>query len=464
MIGVNNKNLHSNLLIFKFKNYTMNYPDNIKPVIKFSQNTGEYQSLENLNTLNQCEYKNVFILGLGTTEEFNSVKFSKCLGYALLKLKCHIDTLDIFDSFSEDFGYTLGETIKLSLYKYMGIRNEAKKIKLQDINVISHFKNSINKGLTVGENINFARDLINMPSNRISPKYIVQQAENIAKEENLDIDIMDKYRLEQLGMNCIIDVGKGSINNPSLIVMQYFGNPNSKEIISLIGKGITFDSGGLCLKSKKGMQDMITDMAGAASILAVMKTVAKLKPDKNILALIPTAENLPSESCYKPGDVVVSYSGKTVEVTNTDAEGRLILCDAISYAIELGSTAIIDVATLTGSCANFLGNINIGLFSNSNELSSRLIDCGKSVGENIWRLPDNEEYLDELKTDAADIKNSGTSCGAIVAGMFLQSFCDDVDFAHLDIAGCAYNYKACPPYDKGANAIPAKTLIEFIMR
>lgn len=464
MISVSDNETYSNLLIFKFKNFTMEYPDSIKSILEFSQNTGEDKELESINTLGKSTYKNIFILGLGTTEEFNSVKLFKTLGHAILKLKNSLAELDILPTFPEEFSYTIGESIEISLYKYNGIKKTEKKVKLQNINIISKHKDSINKGLMIGQSINFSRHLVNMPSNYITPKYIAQQAENIAKNENLDIEILDKYMLEQLGMNCICNVSKGSVLNPRLIVMQYFGKPKDKKILSLIGKGVTFDSGGISLKPSKDMGSMISDMAGASSVLAVMKCISKLKPKKNVIALIPVVENMPSGCAYKPGDVLVTYSGKTVEIVNTDAEGRLILCDAISYAKELGSTTIIDVATLTGSCANFLGDINIGLFSNSTKLASDIIDSGKNVGENFWRLPNNEEYMNELKSEAADIKNSSSKCGAILGGMFLESFCKDVNFAHLDIAGCAYSSKSSAPYDSGSNALPARSLIEYIMK
>ncbi len=280
MISVSDNETYSNLLIFKFKNFTMEYPDSIKSILEFSQNTGEDKELESINTLGKSTYKNIFILGLGTTEEFNSVKLFKTLGHAILKLKNSLAELDILPTFPEEFSYTIGESIEISLYKYNGIKKTEKKVKLQNINIISKHKDSINKGLMIGQSINFSRHLVNMPSNYITPKYIAQQAENIAKNENLDIEILDKYMLEQLGMNCICNVSKGSVLNPRLIVMQYFGKPKDKKILSLIGKGVTFDSGGISLKPSKDMGSMISDMAGASSVLAVMKCISKLKPKK----------------------------------------------------------------------------------------------------------------------------------------------------------------------------------------
>jgi len=463
MIGVNDNKMYSNLLVFKFKNYELEYPDSIKEILSFSTNLGEFKELETINTLGKTEYKKIYIVGLGTTEEFNSVKLFKALGNAIRSIKDTVSDLDILDNLNEDFGYTIVQSLYLSQYKYNGIKQEEKKVKLQHINLISNYKESISKGLIIGNSINFARDLANMPSNHVTPKYLANQCENIAKEDNLDIKILDKYTLEQLGMGGILSVSKGSIRSPRLIVMQYFGNPDDKNITALIGKGVTFDSGGISLKPSKGMEKMISDMEGAAAVIAVTKAIGKLKPKKNIITLIPTVENMPSGTAYKPGDVITSYSGKTIEVISTDAEGRLILCDSITYAKELGATTIIDVATLTGACANFLGGINIGLSSNSDELSEQLINIGSSVGENFWRLPNNPEYIEQLKTNNADIKNTGNNSGAIVAGLFLQSFAEDTAFAHLDIAGSSGFTSPTEAYDVGANGYPARTLIEYLL-
>lgn len=251
MIGVNDNKMYSNLLIFKFKNFVLNYPHSVNDVVEFSTNSGNYKEIESINTLGKSDYKRVIILGLGLTEEFNSVRLFKALGNSIRTLKNSLEDLDILDNFDEDFGNVIGQTIQLSLYKYGGIRKTADKIKLQEINIISPYRESISKGLIIGNSINFAREISNMPSNYVTPKYIAQQAEEIAKEEKLDIQIIDKYMLEQMGMNSVLYVGKGSIHSPRLIVLQYFGDSESSEIISLIGKGVTFDSGGISIKPSK---------------------------------------------------------------------------------------------------------------------------------------------------------------------------------------------------------------------
>jgi len=303
-----------------------------------------------------------------------------------------------------------------------------------------------------------------MPSNIVTPKYLVTTSQSIAKKHNLDIEIIDKFKLEQMGMGGILSVAKGSTNDPSLIVMQYLGDKDSKDIFAIVGKGVTFDAGGITLKPGKGMEKMIYDMVGGSIAIGLMDAIGKIKPKKNIMALIPVVENMPSSKAFKPGDVITTYSGKTVEIISTDAEGRMVLCDAITYAKELGANFIIDIATLTGSCANFLGDTNLGLFTNSNELAFTLTKSGREVDEYLWRFPSNEEYLDQLKTANADIKNSGTNCGAIVASKFLEYFAEDVSFAHLDIAGFMYNTKTTGAYDKGATCIPFRTLLNFLTK
>lgn len=464
VVHVNGTKNFDNVLIFKFENFSLSYPNEILEFLNFSNNKGTFKEIESINTLGKCSYRNIIVVGLGTTEEFNNIKLSKALGFAIKSFKNNLDQIDILDNLNEDYGFDIGETIKLSLYKFHGIKQAQEKTTLSEINILTNFAASVNKGLTIGENVNMAREMINLPSNYITPKYMAQQAQIIANNCQLDIEIIDKYMLEQLGMESILYVSKGSTNNPRLIVIQYFGDTNSKEITALIGKGVTFDSGGISLKNKSSMENMVTDMAGAASVLSIIKTIGEFKPKKNIIALIPTVENMPSGSAYKPGDVITTYSGKTVQVISTDAEGRLILCDAITYAKELGATTIIDIATLTGSCANFLGSLYAGILSNCETLSNEIIGCGQEVGEGFWKLPNDPEYMELLKTPSADIKNSSTVCGAIAAGMFLQSFADDTNFAHIDIAGCASYKKATDIYEPGANGMPARTLIHYLLK
>ncbi|WP_051986292.1 leucyl aminopeptidase family protein [Clostridium amazonitimonense] len=462
MIEISKGKKYSNLLLFKFENYELDYPTNIKDVLKFSRNSGAYNDIECINTLGQCTYEYIYILGLGSTEEYNDSKLFNSLGDFILKEKDKIEELDILDNFNEDIGYTLGETVALSLYRYKGIKQKTEDVKLSKINFISSFDQSINKGYETGCSINLSRELVNMPSNVVTPKFFVNKAEDIAKNRDLDIEILDKFKLEGMGMGGILSVAKGSIEDPNLIIMQYLGDADSKDIFAVIGKGVTFDSGGITLKPGKGMEKMTGDMTGAAIVLGLMDAIGKVKPKKNIMILIPLVENMPSGKSYKPGDVITTYSGKTVEIISTDAEGRVILSDAISYARELGANYIIDVATLTGSSANFLGDINVGLFTNSNELAFMLTKSGREVGEYLWRFPNNDEYLEQLKTPNADLKNSGSSCGAIVASKFLESFAEDTAFAHLDIAGFILNAVPKGAYDKGASCVPFRTLFNFL--
>ncbi len=463
MITVNKSSQYSNLLIFKFSNYELKLPEDLVEVFSFSSHNGEYKETEVLNTLGKHKYKKIVVLGLGSTEEFNSVRLFKALGSAVRNLKSTFEELDILDNLEEDFGYTLGESIALSLYKYKGIKaSQQDSIKLKNINFISSQEPSIMLGYNIAECINHGRELVNMPSNYATPKYIAKYCEGLAAIDCLDVKIHNGYSLEQMGMGGMLSVAKGSCLEPYLAMIQYTGDEASKEITALVGKGVTFDSGGITLKPGKGMENMISDMAGAASVISVMEALAFLKPKKNVLALIPLVENMPSGNAYKPGDVITTYSGKTIQIISTDAEGRMILCDAISYAKELGASSIIDVATLTGASANFFGGVNIAVSSNSEALTQKVVESGKAVGENFWALPNNAEYKEQLITMSADMKNTGNNSGAIVAGLFLQAFAEDVAFAHLDIAGCSGVSSPTDTYEMGAMGTPARSLLQLL--
>jgi leucyl aminopeptidase len=267
-------------------------------------------------------------------------------------------------------------------------------------------------------------------------------------------------------MGALMSVAKGSDQPPHFVALEYKGAPGSKEKIALIGKGITFDSGGISLKPSKNMDEMKSDMAGAAAVLGTMSLLADLKPKKNVLGLIPLTENMPSGHATKPGDVVTSLSGYTVEVTNTDAEGRMILADAITYAKKHGATKIIDVATLTGGCITALGDAATGIMGNDQALLDEIIKTGNACGQRMWQLPLYDEYKKALKSKVADLKNtSGTGKASPSSGAaFLSKFVGDVPWAHLDIAGTAFLEKGRGYLPEGATGVPVRTLIEFLNR
>lgn len=324
------------------------------------------------------------------------------------------------------------------------------------------------RGLIIGESINFTRDLANEPGAYMTPTIMAERARAIAKEFGLSFDVLDQKQMEKLGMGSLLGVARGSDEPPKLIVMKYQpSRTRSKkgELLALVGKGITFDSGGISLKPGENMELMKYDMTGAATVMGTMRAVAQLKPSVPVLGVAPCSENLPSGKATKPGDVLKAMTGKTIEVINTDAEGRLVLADAIAYAKKLGATRIIDMATLTGAVSIALGDVNTAILGTDQNLIDQVIEAGKEVGEKFWQLPLDNEYTKQIKSDIADIKNvGGKKAGTITAAAFLKEFAEDTPWAHLDIAGTAWGDPATPYRAKGPTGVAVRTLVEFIER
>ncbi len=356
-----------------------------------------------------------------------------------------------------------------SFSKYRSLKNEEKDKKLTKITVITPYPEEAEKTFKPWENlakgIYTARDLISEPANALYPETFAKKAEKTAPE-GLEIKVLDKNAMAKEGMNMLLGVAKGSEKEPRLLVCKWLGNPKKKNIaLAIIGKGVCFDSGGISLKPGNGMEMMKYDMAGAAAALGLMQVLALNKVKANIVAVMPLVENMPSGSAQRPGDIVVSMSGKTVEVINTDAEGRLILGDAITYAQkEFKPETVIDMATLTGAIRIALGAEYAGLFSNDDELANKLIKAGRKSGEKVWDLPMDTEYAELIKSDIADIKNiSDGGPGSITAAKFLEAFVEEkTKWAHLDIAAMAWENKGRETTPKGAVGFGIKLLNQFI--
>src|SRR5437667_821449 len=330
-------------------------------------------------------------------------------------------------------------------------------------------KRGAERGRIVGESVNFTRDLANEPGIFMTPTILAERAKEVAKEFGLSIDVLDQKRMEKLGMGSLLGVSRGSDEPPKLIVLKYqprkIDKPHKDELLALVGKGITFDSGGISLKPGENMELMKYDMTGAATVIGTMQPIAQLKPAIPVLGIAPCSENLPSGKATKPGDVLRAMTGKTIEVINTDAEGRLVLADAIAYAKKLGATRIIDMATLTGAVSIALGDVNTGILGTDQALIDGVIDAGKGVGEKFWQLPLDKEYSAQIKSDIADIKNvGGRKAGTITAAAFLKEFADGVYWAHLDIAATAWGDDAKPHRAKGPSGIGLRPLLEFVER
>ncbi len=305
-----------------------------------------------------------------------------------------------------------------------------------------------------------ARELANRPGNHCTPSVLATEAKRLGREQGLKVEVLDRKAIEKLGMGSFLAVAQGSDEPPRLIVMHYQGAGKKQAPTVLVGKGVTFDSGGISLKPGEGMDEMKFDMGGAASVFGTMRAVAQLKAKVNLIGVVVATENMPSGKAVKPGDVVTSMSGQTIEILNTDAEGRLILCDALTYAERFKPAAIIDIATLTGACVIALGGVRSGLFSADDELAKALQDAGDAALDPCWRMPVDEEYDDALKSNFADVANiGGRPAGSITAAMFLKRFTKGQRWAHLDIAGTAWKSGAA----KGATGRPVGLLTHFVL-
>jgi leucyl aminopeptidase len=328
---------------------------------------------------------------------------------------------------------------------------------------LKSLEGALAEGVNIGESQNFARDLVNEPGNRMTPTNMAERAEKMCKEVGLKCEIYGPEKIREMKMGAFWSVSQGSDEEPRLIVMRYepAGAPE-KPVLGLVGKGITFDAGGISIKPADGMEKMKYDMAGGAGMIGAMRAIALLKPNVRVIGIVCASENMPSGKAQKPGDVQIAMSGKSIEIINTDAEGRLVLADGLHYARQLGATHLIDAATLTGACVVALGYTNAGVFCNDEEYFEQFAQAIKRSGEKMWRLPVDAEYDELIKSDIADIKNTGGRWGgAITAAMFLKHFVEDTPWIHLDIAGTAWIEDSRPYIAKGPSGIPVRTLVEF---
>jgi leucyl aminopeptidase len=331
-----------------------------------------------------------------------------------------------------------------------------------DSDDVAALKRGVASGEAIAKGTIFARDLTNAPSNEIFPESLAAQAKSL-QPLGVQVRALTKAQIEKLGMGGLLGVNQGSLRPPFFIIMEYNGGAKGGAPVVLVGKGITFDSGGISLKPGAGMADMKMDMGGAAAVIGTMRAVAELKLKLNVVGLVPTTENMPSGTAYKPGDVLRFMNGKTAEIDNTDAEGRLVLADALTYADRYKPQAVIDLATLTGACVIALGNVASGAMGNSKELLSRLAAAGERSYDRVVELPLWEEYEELIKSDIADVKNTGgRSAGTITAALFLQHFIGSYPWAHIDIAGTAMIPKGSGYLNKGGTGAGVRLLVELL--
>ena len=334
---------------------------------------------------------------------------------------------------------------------------------LPDVTVQSLAKVS-QRAEIIADSQNLTRSLVNQPANILNPAALAAAAKCVAQEVNLEFEALDQAAMKQLGMGALLGVAQGSLNEPFLILMKYRPAVSTgTSHLALVGKGVTFDTGGLSIKPADGMEKMRYDMGGAAAVIGAMRAIGQLKPSVQVTAYIPTVENMINGNAQRPGDIVTSLSGKTIEVLNTDAEGRLILADAITYAIRNGATHIVDAATLTGAIGVALGHHNVGAFTNNQDFLDRVLNAAKQAGEKMWQLPMDDEYKDYLKSAFADLPNiGGRYAGAITAAWFLREFAEPTPWVHLDIAATVSLDDAKPWLSKGPTGVGVRTLVQLV--
>lgn len=324
-------------------------------------------------------------------------------------------------------------------------------------------RKGVERGQILGDAVNFARRLAITPANDMTPTVLADEATKAAKDTGLDVEILDEARCRELGMGSFLSVAQGSAQPPKFIVMTYKGDPGSKELLALVGKGITFDTGGISIKPAERMEEMKYDMSGGAGVIAAMSAVGRLKPKLNVVGIVPATENMPGGKATKPGDIFTAMNGKTIEVINTDAEGRLILADALCYANKLGATKIVDTATLTGACVIALGHAASAAVSNNDEFAQQFLNAAKPTGERYWQMPLYEDYSAQMKSDIADLKNTGgRPAGTLTASAFLKAFVDETPWIHLDIAGTAYLDGESAWQAKGPTGTPVRAFVSLV--
>jgi leucyl aminopeptidase len=439
---------------------------------------GEVNIVHTLGKPRQVGAGIVAIAGLGKRQDFNVDKIRGLAGEfcrALRKLNCHkIATIlhgaGIGNIELEASAEAIAEGALLGLYSFIKYKKpefediEEMLIVVREKGQVPILEPAIGKGKVVASATNLARDMVNEPANNMTPSQMAEAAKEIASKYNLELEVFDREDMETMGMGALLGVAKGSNQPPKLITLSYKGDERSEKALGFLGKGITFDSGGISIKPSEGMAEMKDDMAGAAAVMTALGAIAQLKPKINITAIIPATENLPSGNALKPGDVLKAMNDKTIEVISTDAEGRLILADALSYAQRLGLSPLIDLATLTGACRVALGTLYSGLFGNNQDLVDKVLRAAERTGERMWQMPMPEEYKEQNKSEIANVKNTGNRYGgAITAALFLAEFVDDAPWVHIDIAGTASSNKESGYIVKGATGVGVRTLVELAL-
>lgn len=430
-----------------------------------------------LHNIPDISSKRVMLVGLGKEKEFNDKAYRQAVSAAF---KALLQTGAADASFfltdiplkQRDITWKVIQTVILateSIYRFDRLKSKPEKVQspLGEITLIVRDQASLlagekalQQGLAIARGMNVAKDLGNLAPNICTPTYLAEQATDMAKHYKLKVSVLGQKEMEKLKMGAFLAVARGSHQPAKLIVLEYRGLPKMEKPIVLVGKGVTFDTGGISLKPSAEMDEMKFDMSGAASVLGTLTAVAEMKLPLNIVGIIPATENMPGGNATKPGDVVTSMAGQTIEILNTDAEGRLILCDALTYAERYKPDAVIDIATLTGACVIALGHVASGLMGNNEQLTKELLQASELAADRAWQLPMWDDYQELLKSNFADMANiGGRSAGTITAACFLSRFSEKYPWVHLDIAGTAWKSGK----EKGATGRPVPLLTQFLI-
>jgi len=450
----------------------------IAQLIKQGEIKGKLNEITIIHSLGKLPADRVVVAGLGKQEELTLDKVRGVAAEACRRLRQTdgntVATTALGAGIAgitpEAAAQAVTEGALLGLYTFRKhITKEAEYDEIKQLSIVTSqqaelpaLEQGYDKGRVLAEATNLARDMVNEPGNHMTPGQMADMAKGLAKTYGLEISILEREQMQESGMGGLLGVTQGSQQPPKFIILRYQGSDSTDIDLSLVGKGITFDSGGISIKPSEKMGEMKGDMAGGAAVMAAVSAIAQLKPKINVMAIIPAVENMPSGNALKPGDIITATNGKTIEIISTDAEGRLILADALGYANKLGTRLMVDVATLTGSCRIALGDICSGAFGNNQELIDKVLAAGAEAGELIWQMPMYEQYKEQNKSEVADIKNTGGRyAGAITAAQFLAEFVGDTPWVHLDIAGPFLSDRERNYLIKGATGVAVRTLINL---
>ena len=451
----------------------------ISALVKEGEFKGELNQTAVIHSLGRIPAKRVIIAGLGKSEEFTADRIRQVSGASLRQARAlgakRVSTIvhgaGIAGFAPEVAAQALAEGAILGLYTFDKYLKNKEQKEIEELLVVEfdekkipEVEQGVEKGKIFAEAQDLVRNLVNEPSNRMTPRVLAEKAKEVAERFSLGIEVLGEEELRKMGAEAFLAVARGSEEPCRLIVMRYESDPQAATV-ALVGKGITFDSGGVSLKPSKGMEEMKADMAGGAAVIGAMQIIAQLKPKVNVFGIIPASENMPSGHALKPGDVIRSLGGKSIEIISTDAEGRLILADALTYAQRLGASKIIGIATLTGGCIVALGKLTAAVLGTDQELVDLLIEVSQQTGEKMWQLPLFEEYFDQIKSEIADVKNSGgREASTITGAMFLKQFVDKTPWVHIDIAGKELADKEKGYLVKGATGYGARTLAAAVLK